>query len=352
MYICIYVCVRKLQTLLDYCKEYNMEINEKKTKYMCVGKMNLDTDTLVVTSSDSNVTYRIDHCESYVYLGCVFTSDGSTKTALNKHVEDKRKHLLKLIMFNVKNQEMPFRVKLKVLNACFLSSVLYSCESWINVSLKPVEKLYYGAIKALLGVRSTTCNDLCLVEVGFQNLVQQKQKEFFMKLLQERKGMNDDPFLAAFKLAKDNGTALYFYIDKLMENKNNLIQESLSELKRKITTSDRSKIITYRHLNPTLEKCNLYNLEIPEFVRMNITRLRLSSHNLKIETGRWSRIPRDSRLCECQKIQTESHIIEDCILTRHIRENYNFVEIAAPSVLKCETTNEAEFIYEVLKVYM
>ena len=187
-------CVRKLQTLLDYCKEYNMEINEKKTKYMCVGKMNLDTDTLVVTSSDSNVTYRIDHCESYVYLGC--SSDGSTKTALNKHVEDKRKHLLKLIMFYVKNQEMPFHVKLKVLNACFLSSVLYSCESWINVSLKPVEKLYYGAIKALLGVRSTTCNDLCLVEVGFpalQNLVQQKQKEFFKRLLQERKGMNDDP---------------------------------------------------------------------------------------------------------------------------------------------------------------
>ena len=64
---------------------------------------------------------------------------------------------------------------------------------------------------------------------------------------------------------------------------------------------------------PTLEKCNLYNLEIPEFVRIYITRLRLSSHTLKIETGRWSRIPRDSRLCDCQKIQTESHIIEDCI---------------------------------------
>ena len=122
-------------------------------------------------------------------------------------------------------------------------------------------------------MRSTNCNDLCLVEVGFpalQNLVQQKQKEFFMKLLQERKGMNDDPFLAAFKLAKDNGMALYFYIDKLMENKNNLIQESLSELKRKVTTSDRSKIITYRHLNPTLEKCNLYNLEIPELVNAGL----------------------------------------------------------------------------------
>ena len=64
-----------------------MEINEKKAKYMCVGKRNSDPDKLLVTSSDSNVTCRIDHCESYVYLGCVFTSDGgSTKTALNRHI--------------------------------------------------------------------------------------------------------------------------------------------------------------------------------------------------------------------------------------------------------------------------
>ena len=60
------------------------------------------------------------------------------------------------------------------------------------------------------------------------------------------------------------------------------VQESLNEFKRKIAITDRSKVITYLHLNPALEKCNLYNLEIPEFARMNITRLRLSSHNLKI----------------------------------------------------------------------
>ena len=45
---------------------------------------------------------------------------------------------------------------------------------------------------------------------------------------------------------------------------------------------------------------------------------KLPTDELKIETGRWSRVPRDSRLCECQKLQTESHIIEDCILTRHM----------------------------------
>ena len=107
----------------------------------------------------------------------------------------RKRHLLKLIMFFAKNQDMPFSVKLKVLNACFLSTILYGCESWLNVSLKPVEQLYCGSIKALLGVRSTTCNDLCLLELGMpslQDYVNQKQRDFFQKLKNERVGRQDD----------------------------------------------------------------------------------------------------------------------------------------------------------------
>ena len=160
--------IEKVKTLLDYCGEYGMIINEKKTKFMVIGKHVGTIDPLVVTSSDQNHICKIEHCESYTYLGCIFKNDGRTRTAVKSHVEDKKKHLLKLIMFFAKNQDMPFSVKLKILNASFLSTILYGCESWLNVSLKPVEKLYFGSIKALLGVRSTTCNNLCLLELGIQ----------------------------------------------------------------------------------------------------------------------------------------------------------------------------------------
>jgi hypothetical protein len=102
---------------------------------MCIGKSDRNTDAMTVTSSDKSLTCRIESCESYVYLGCIFTSDGNIKTAVKKHVEDKKKQLLKLVMFYAKNPDMPFSVKLKVMNACFLSSVLYSCESWIHVNI-------------------------------------------------------------------------------------------------------------------------------------------------------------------------------------------------------------------------
>ena len=55
---------------------------------------------------------------------------------------------------------------------------------------------------------------------------------------------------------------------------------------------------------------------IPDYLRIAITRVRLSSHRLKIETGRWSRISREECLCSCEEdIQSEKHVLIDCHLS-------------------------------------
>ena len=161
-------CLKKLQVLLDYCIDYGMVINEKKTKFMAI---NTDDKT---SFTDSKVKYTIDHCDSYLYLGCIFTCDASIHTALKQHVQDKKKHLLKLNMFFSKNQDIPFFVKLKVLNACFMSAILYSCESWINISRRPLETLYIGAVnryytcslnrkyRVLVSVCLSVCLSVCV----------------------------------------------------------------------------------------------------------------------------------------------------------------------------------------------
>ena len=92
-----------------------------------------------MTSSDGKLPCKT---ESYTYLGSIFTSDGKIATVIKRHSKDQKKQLTKLTMFLDKHREMPFPVKLKVLNACFLSSILYGCESWLNTSLTPVGKLY------------------------------------------------------------------------------------------------------------------------------------------------------------------------------------------------------------------
>ena len=74
---------------------------------------------------------------------------------------------------------------------------------------------------------------------------------------------------------------------------------TVEQLKQQIHDKLRSatKYATYCvKLNPDLEIHDVYkrNVYIPDYLRVSFSRLRLMFHNLKIETGRWSRIPRES----------------------------------------------------------
>ena len=68
-----------------------------------------------------------------------------------------------------------------MVNAAFNAAIFYSCESWLDVSCNVMNSLYIGAIKMLLGVRPTTANDMCLIELGLppsQSFVKHKQVFF------------------------------------------------------------------------------------------------------------------------------------------------------------------------------
>ena len=57
---------------------------------------------------------------------------------------------------------------------------------------------------------------------------------------------------------------------------------------------------------------------------MTFTRVRLCSHRLRSETGRWNRVPADQRFCpHCNSasIQNEEHLFQ-CPATLPIREKY------------------------------
>ena len=82
-------------------------------------------------------------------------------------------------------------MKKKVLDAAFTAALLYGCESWFVNNINSMGKPYMTAIKTLLSVRSTTCNYLCLVELGYpplQDLVKKTQQRFFSSVTAERAG--------------------------------------------------------------------------------------------------------------------------------------------------------------------
>ena len=114
--------------------------------------------------------------------------------------------------------------------------------------------------------------------------------------------------------------------------------------------------MTYREINPTLVAHDVYNKHctesfIDELYRLAFTRLRLSSHNLRIETGRWARLPRERRLCQCGCVQVERHVVEQCPLTERFRSFHTTEVIFPDSLVNAKTPRDFRLIYDIMSVY-
>ena len=110
------------------------------------------------------------------------------------------------------------------------------------------------------------------------------------------------------------------YYKNLSENYKN---ENMEERYERVSTSNSTMCIRYRTIIGTNYSNTLYNSCLNDFHRITITRWRLSSHELKIETGRYTKpiTNREDRLCKiCREIENESHAIFTCKAHRWIRE--------------------------------
>ena len=343
--------MEKLQLLDQYCIENGMRVNAAKTKLMVINGRPLDKVPFVLSN------FVVRECSEYVYLGSLFTADGRTDSSLRAHLESKNKHLNKLLIFFATNYDAPFSVKKKVLEACFMSCILYGCEAWLNVPLKMVEAMYMKAVKALLGVRITTPNDLCLVEAGLRPLsgiVKSRQKKFFSKMLEARSNMTDDPFIHVFGITQEMNSVMWRYIETITNSGDtDFIADELSVIKESIVNHppSASKFTTYQTLNPTLEVHPLYSTKsptLPDYLRINFTRYRLSSHRLRVEVGRWSHTPRDQRLCSCGTgVQDEMHIFQ-CPNVRDILESTDKQYNSPSDIFDDTTVEDLQVLYKVL----
>ncbi len=98
-------------------------------------------------------------------------------------------------------------------------------------------------------------------------------------------------------MAKDSQSPMGHYIKDLEALDSDPVGEVSKIIKEHITNSDSSRSVVYKKLNPMLSLHSMYHSEVCETYRVDTTKLRLSSHRLKIETGRWARIPHEECLC-------------------------------------------------------
>ena len=95
---------------------------------------------------------------------------------------------------------------------------------------------------------------------------------------------------------------------------------------------------------------------IPDYLRIAFTRLRVMSHTLKVETGRWSRTPLEQRLCCCNEneIQDERHVLLECSMSTEYRINFGMLDYTSVHSLFGNETHLkclCNFVYQVLNTY-
>ena len=241
------------------------------------------------------------------------------------------------------------------MDACFISTITYAGEGWLGGQLKPLESMHIRAIKCLLGVRATTCTDMALLELGYASLdklllhrrsVYMKKKMLYIQ--------ENDPLNQAMSLCEKLNTCCYRTLMYARGLRTDPIQEDIMLRKQHMEqkAANSSKRQFYLQVNPECSVHPVYTTSgrIPEQYRTAFTRLRLVSHNLKIETGRWSRIVRERRTCQCDgiSVQTEHHALFKCPLTRHLQPNKDIHDFTT-AFNYMNHTAVCSFIYKVLK---
>lgn len=244
------------------------------------------------------------------------------------------------------------------MDAVFLTSLFFGCEGWFGENLRGINTSYMSALKYILNVRTSTRNDLVMIECGYPEvnaLVKGYQRNTYQKLLFRNQSIHDDPFKLIIEIT--DGLRQTEYIKNLAGTSDCFKDVSMENIKTKIRNCNGSKAVAYKLSNPLLSVHDVYSrnkFDINEHKRVAFTRFRLSAHNLNIERGRWVRpiTPIDRRLCECGNfIQNEEHVLKYCNLTGIIRSMYPQIIFELPEFMNHDTKTIVNIIYEILRTF-
>ena len=300
----------KMKSLLQYCKINHISLQLKKCEFIVInGNMDDKKDITLPNGVVKHATY-------ITLLGSQLAESGIISDDLKFHMKHRYLAVTKFFNFIRSNKLAPTAVKLKVLEACVTSTLLHNCEAFGDCVPEQLESLYYTLIKTALGVRRSSANDLALVESGLlsiKGVIQSRQYKFYEKYISNLKP--NSARQSIFASLRSNETEYlqhYSTIFHLYQSSEDIKAHYRQQTKEKISKFSNSgkhyKYELYMLFNPEL-KPGHHN----QTYSYLFSRLRLSSHSMPIEQGRWNRMKRDVRLCNvCNVVGDEKHYIYDC----------------------------------------
>ena len=331
--------VDKCNRMLQYFDENNLSLNLSKSSYLIINGKEEDTKCDIQLNHG-----MLEYKARYVYLGAIITDMGCILSDIEQYIVGKRANVtIKYNNFLRKNFLAPLSIKLKVLDACVSSTLIYGCESWGTSSINSIEVAYRQGLKRALSIRESCNTEIVYAEAGRFPLsirISKQQLKFWIDLQSYLTDNPEHPLASLINLGQELNLPYLRHYQKLEENfttphtclsklTQTFLDESSDKIRRKANGDDESRLGMYLQVNPNLVSPT-YRPNTLEFERVMISRYRTGSHNLRIETGRLCNptTPREERTCRCNTgIQSLAHCLFNCPLLHDLYEKYNFASV-------------------------
>jgi hypothetical protein len=333
----------ELNTLSTFCRNYGLRVNNTKTKIMVFrngGTLRQNEKWFYQGKRVETVTY-------YKYLGITFSSRLKWGQALKTLALQSKRALIKINTIFGKCGDMPLSIGLELFDKLVVPILLYGSEVWGCEYREEIEIVQRKYCKLLLGVASSTSNDVVLGEVGrlpLYSMYVVKCIKFWFKLVRAEHCYIKSSYDVLKKL-DDAGKHTW-----VSQVKNTLVTNGFGDVwiaqgvgnldmfinifKQRIC--DISKQTWFSNIvNNTMYCSYKFTLEPEVYLsevawrrhRVAFARLRTGSNHLGVNRLR-GQVPRNDRLCKyCTNInkhhvEDEYHFIMECPLYREVRTEF------------------------------
>ena len=336
-----------LDVLENYCDTWKLKVNVNKTKVMVFRKGGKTPNNLAFTYDGKN----LEIVKRFNYLGVVFTSGGSLTEAQKTLAGQALKAVFKLNKYLYKFTFISIKHRLELFDKLVSPILGYASQVWGFSSATEIERVHLQFCKNMLSIKITTQNDFVYGELGRITCIANRYYHLIRYWLtiicmDERKYVkvvynilvddmnrtgNITNWASMLKqllcslgfndvwLAQGVGDIKAFLIVAKQRVRDQFVQNWHSRLENSSRALFYVQVSNFK-LQPYLEVLNSSKLITA------MARIRVSSHRLMIETGRWNKpvaIPLNERRCQtCNVLEDEFHFILECRKFENIRRKY------------------------------
>ena len=332
----------KMNILSNYCNDWKLEINTKKTKCMVFNRGNKLCKANIVVNGKG-----IDNVKHFKYLGFTLASKNCNFTSMPLDLSIKARRAVFALNNRIKLSMIPARLAIKIFSTQIAPILLYGSEIWVpysNFNLKSwekceVEKVHTQFLKRIMGCDIHSPNLMIRGEVGKRPLICDviTRSALYIKHVDSIDGTFANLALDIEASVVDEKNVLtlvrqytpyYTEADYLVPKANDEIKQNVKQTYDTFWKSEinsMSKSDTYLLIKENVRFEKYMGAIKNHHHKIALSRLRMSSHPLMIEKGRHFKPPleRADRKCPMCKdqIEDECHFLITCPLYNDDRED-------------------------------